>query len=64
MAASFLKVLPPGVRLEGDRVWLDLPPLAARAGAGDLLPLVSELRISTRGGVIDVRVVLTGGRVS
>lgn len=54
MAASFFKVLPPGVRLEGDRIVLDLAPLAARAGAADLLPLLSDLRISTRAGAIDL----------
>jgi hypothetical protein len=61
MAASFFNVLPPGVRLEGERLFLDLQPLLARAGAADLLPLVSELRIGTRAGVIDVRLVMNVG---
>jgi hypothetical protein len=61
MAASFFRVLPPGIRLEGDRLFLDLQPLLARAGAADLLPLLSELRITTRAGVIDLRLAMNVG---
>lgn len=53
-AASYFAKLPPGVRMESDRVFVDIRPLLDRAGAGDLLPLVSELRLSTREQVLDV----------
>jgi hypothetical protein len=54
--ASFLNVLPEGIRLDGDRIFLDLRPMLARAGFADLLPLLSKLQISTRAGFVDVRV--------
>ena len=53
-AASYFGKLPPGIRMEGDRVFADLRPLFERAGAADLLPLLSELRLSTRDHVVDV----------
>jgi hypothetical protein len=55
--ASFFKVLPAGVRLEGDHLFLDLRPLLDRAGASDLLPLLSELSLSTREDLLDVHLV-------
>jgi hypothetical protein len=58
MAASFFRMLPSGVQLEGDRILLDLRSLLAQAGAADLLPLLSEVRISTRAGAIDLHVVV------
>jgi hypothetical protein len=56
-AASFLAKLPPGVRLEADRVFVDIRPLLERAAAADLLPLLSELRLSTREHVLDLHLV-------
>ncbi len=56
-AASFLAKLPPGVRLEADRVFVDIRPLLERAAAADLLPLLSELRLSTRDHVLDLHLV-------
>ncbi|MGH9315382.1 MAG: hypothetical protein ACRD09_00930 [Vicinamibacterales bacterium] len=53
-AASFFKALPPGVRMEGDRVFVDIRPILDRAGAADLPPLLSELRLSTRKHVVDL----------
>ena len=46
-------LLPPGVRLDGDRILLDLAALAARAGAADLLPHLSSLRVNTEDGRVD-----------
>ena len=43
-------LLPPGVRLDGDRIMLDLAALAARAGAADLLPHLASLRVNTEDG--------------
>jgi hypothetical protein len=53
-AASFFGKLPPGIRMEGDQVFVDIRPLVERAGASDLLPLLSDLRLSTRDHVVDV----------
>ena len=39
--------LPPGVRLEPDRVLLDIPALAGRGPAGSVLPYVRRLELHT-----------------
>jgi hypothetical protein len=39
--------LPPGVRLDRDRVYVDLKAMAERQGYGDLLPLVAGIRLTT-----------------
>jgi hypothetical protein len=57
-AASFFKKLPPGVRMEGDRVFVHVGQLFARAGAADLLPLLSEARLSTREHVVDLHILM------
>jgi hypothetical protein len=57
-AATFFKKLPPGVRMEGDRVFVDVRPRLARAGAADLLPLLSEIRLSTREHIVDLHVIV------
>ena len=49
------KLLPPGVRLEGDRILVDLRALADRHGAGEYLNYVTRLRVNTEAA----RVVLT-----
>jgi hypothetical protein len=46
--------LPPGVRLEGDRLVLDLPVLASRGPAATLLPYLKMLEVHT----IDDRIVV------
>lgn len=56
-AATFLGKLPPGVRMEGDRVFVDIRPIVERAGVADLLPLLSELTLSTREQILDVHLV-------
>jgi hypothetical protein len=48
--------LPPGVRIDGDLVLIDLRPLFARAGAADLMPLLTELRVATRPQALDLHV--------
>jgi hypothetical protein len=48
--------LPPGVRIDGDLVLVDLRPLFARAGAADLIPLLTELRVATRPQALDLHV--------
>ena len=48
--------LPPGIRIDGDLVLVDLRPLFARAGAADLIPLLTELRVATRPQALDLHV--------
>jgi hypothetical protein len=48
--------LPPGVRIDGDLVLIDLRPLFARAGAADLIPLLTELKVATRPQALDLHV--------
>lgn len=55
-------LLPPGVRLEGDRLVVDLRELAHREGVVDLLDLVKELQISTEAGRVIVHVQAEAGR--
>ena len=49
--ASFL---PPGVRMEQERILVDLNALAERHGYGDLVPLVKSLQIRTEASVVVV----------
>jgi hypothetical protein len=56
-AATFLGKLPPGVRMEGDRVFVDIRPFFERADAADLFPFVSEFTLSTREQILDVHLV-------
>jgi hypothetical protein len=55
-ALSFADVLPPGVRLEGDRLIVDLAALLERHGHRALLDYAERLRITTDDGtlVLDV----------
>lgn len=43
-------MLPPGVRLHGERIVVDLQAMAAQRGFGDLLQYARELRITTETG--------------
>ena len=43
-------MLPPDVRLDGDRILVDLRALAAQRGAEDLLQHVRQLRVNTEAG--------------
>ena len=42
--------LPPGIRLDGDRVLVDVRVLLARAGFEDLLPLIQTIIVTTDEG--------------
>lgn len=53
MAAAALpiaKMLPPGVRLDGELVQVDLQAIAAQQGFADLVRHVRELRVTTEDG--------------
>jgi hypothetical protein len=43
----FLDVLPPGITMEGERIAVDLQLLLAHYGRGDLLPYLTDLRVTT-----------------
>ena len=55
-ALPIASYLPPGVRLEKDRLHVDLRVLAERHGYGDLLQLVRTVRISTEAGRLMIEV--------
>ena len=54
-AFSLDRLLPPGIRLDGDRILVNLAALAQQNGAGDLLEHVAAVRVNTQPG----KVVLT-----
>ena len=56
-AFPIASLLPPGIRLDGDRIMVDLAALTARAGAAELLPHLASLQVNTEDG----RVVLHAG---
>jgi hypothetical protein len=47
--ASF-KSLPPGIRLDGERIWVDLGEILRAKGLGDLIRYVANVRVTTRHG--------------
>jgi len=53
-AASFLNVLPPGVRMEGERVLLDLRAVLASHGLAAVLDYIQEVRVTTEAGRVVV----------
>jgi hypothetical protein len=55
-AFPIAQMLPPGVRLDGERIVVDLRELAHREGVVDLLDLVKDLQITTEPGVVLVQV--------
>lgn len=51
---SFFKKPPPGMRIDGDRIVVDLAAIARDQGVGPLLPFVTGLSLSTRDRVLVV----------
>ena len=49
-ALPIAQMLPPGVRLEGEYVQVDLRTIAAQQGFADVLPFVRALRVTTEPG--------------
>jgi hypothetical protein len=61
MAAPFLanlKGLPPGVRIDGERVIVNVAEVLRSRGLGELLPLITRLELGTRAGRAIVRLEL------
>ena len=54
-AVALLGKLPPGIRVDGDRVSIDLADVLRAQGGEDVLPLLRELRVSTGEGRVVVR---------
>jgi hypothetical protein len=48
--------LPPGVRLDGERLFVDLRELLDRAGYGDLVPLIERVHVASEDGRLLVEV--------
>jgi hypothetical protein len=46
--ASRFKTLPPGVTLDGDRVWVNVHTLLREQGLGEMVPFLSGVRVITR----------------
>jgi len=61
-AAGFLNVLPPGVRMEGDRVFVDIRAVLAPHGLTSVLDYLQEVRMTTEEGrlVVSFRVCVRG----
>ena len=55
-ALPLATLLPPGVRMEKDRIFVDVRTLAERQGLGDLLPLLAGLRVTTDEGKLIVEI--------
>lgn len=51
-AAAFFNVLPPGVRMEGERVLVNIAELARRQGQADALDFVRRLQVTTIDGAV------------
>ena len=54
-ALAFFKALPPGIRVDGDRVLIDVGELLWANGYGELLDFITRLRVITREGAILAR---------
>jgi hypothetical protein len=54
-ALSYFRALPRGVRVDGDRVTLDIGELLRERGLGDLIGYVTALRVTTRSGAVLVQ---------
>ena len=51
-AAAFFNVLPPGLRLEGDRLLVNIAELARTHGRTDVLGLIRRLNVETEEGAV------------
>jgi hypothetical protein len=51
-ALSYFKKLPPGIRVDGDRIEVSIAELLRSRGMGELMDYMTRLHITTREGVI------------
>ncbi len=58
-SGAIAKMLPPGVRLEGEHILVDLGALAAQQGLAEMLPYVRRLEIHSEDGRVIVHVEAT-----
>jgi hypothetical protein len=58
-ALSMASSLPPGLRLDGDRLLIDVRVVLERNGLGEVLPYLEDLRVTTDEGVVVVQATLT-----
>ena len=65
---SHFKKLPPGIRMDGERIMVDVRQLLAEQGLADVLEYLTDLQVHTRAGAIllrvGIRVPSPGGRSS
>jgi len=54
-ALTWLKVLPPGIHADGDRIEVDAGAVLRSQGLGELLPCIAALQIHTRRGAFVIR---------
>jgi len=45
---GYLKGLPPGIRLEGDRAWVNIEEILRQRGLEEVVPLLTGVRVTTR----------------
>jgi hypothetical protein len=60
VALRFLHALPPGIRVEADRIFVDVAKLLEARGFGQYLPYVNELRVNSVDGAV---VIFVRGRL-
>ena len=60
VALRFLNALPPGIRVEADRIFVDVAKLLEARGFGRYLAYVNELRVNTVDGAV---VIFVRGRL-
>ncbi len=55
-ALRFLDALPPGIRVAGDRIHVDIAALLAQRGLGELLEYAEHLEVTTTAGAVVVSI--------
>ena len=45
---GYLKALPPGIWIEGDRAFVNIEEVLRQRGLGEIVPLLTRLRVTTR----------------
>jgi hypothetical protein len=58
---ALLKVAPPGIRVDGDLIGIDVAELLRAQGAGEVVPLLRKLRVRSQSGRLMVAFELRAG---